>query len=126
MRKPRRIRIASAPAKGWRFAVVLLATITFALQSYVTQTHIHFEFAEAKGIAAAVPHAPPGKHPFKETPANCPICQEIAMAGHYVTPGAAVLALPSQSVSIVPLEIGVRFIVEAVSHDWHGRAPPQH
>jgi len=124
MRRPRRIRIASAPAKGWRFAAALLAMLTFAAQSYVTQTHIHFDSAESDIIAAA--HVPPGKLPSKETPANCPICQEIAMAGHYVTPGATVLTLPSQNVSIVPLEIVVRFIVEAISHDWHGRAPPQH
>lgn len=113
-------------SKAWRRVVVLLALLTFALQSYVTQTHIHFELSSANGIAAAAPLAPPGKHPFQETPANCPICQEIAMAGHYVTPGAAVLTLPSQSVSIVPLKIVVRFVVEAVSHDWHGRAPPKH
>jgi len=124
MRRSRRIRIASAPAKGWRFAVALLALITFALQSYVTQTHIHFDSAESDVIAAA--HVPPGKLPSKETPANCPICQEIAMAGHYVTPGAVILAPPPQAVSIVPMEIAVRFIVDAVSHDWRGRAPPRH
>jgi len=127
MRRPRRIRIASAPAKGWRFAAALLAMLTFAAQSYVTQTHIHFDSpTSSDGITKAAPDAPHGKLPVKETPANCPICQEIAMAGHYVTPGAVALALPSQTVSIVPLEIVVRFIVEAVSHDWHGRAPPRH
>ncbi len=126
MRKSRRTGSAAAPAKGWRLAAVLFALLTFAVQSYVTQTHIHFDMTPASGAAIAKPVAPPGKQPFHETPANCPICQEIAMAGHYVTPAAAVLALPSQSISIVPVVIAIRFIVEAVSHDWHGRAPPQH
>ena len=127
MRRPRRIRIASAPAKGWRFAVALLALLTFFVQSYVTQTHIHLDTASSTaGITTSAPDSPRGTHPFKDTPANCPICQEIAMAGHYVTPAALVFALPAQHVSIVPIQIASRFIVEAVSHDWHGRAPPQH
>jgi hypothetical protein len=126
MRRFRRRKIATAPVRGWRFAAALLAMLTFTVSSFVTQTHIHFDMIGSGGIVTAMPDAPHGKHPFKETPANCPICQEIAMAGHYVTPGAAVLALPTQSVSIVPIVIAVRFIVEAVSHDWHGRAPPQH
>jgi hypothetical protein len=116
----------AAPVRGWRLAAVMLALVTFAVQSYVTQTHIHYDMLGPAGITTAAPVAPAGKLPFKETPANCPICQEIAMAGHYVTPGAVALVLPAQSVSIVPIEIAVDLIVEAVSHDWHGRAPPQH
>jgi hypothetical protein len=124
MRKLRRKH--GVAARGWRFAAALLAMLTFAVQSYVTQTHIHFDApVSSDGIAKAAPNAPQGKLPFKETPANCPICQEIAMAGHYVTPGAVALVLPSQTVSIVPIDVSVPFIVEAVSHDWHGRAPPK-
>ena len=46
------------------------------------------------------------------------------MAGHYVTPTAMVFALPQQTVAIIPIVIATPFIVEAVSHDWRGRAPP--
>ncbi len=125
MRRLRRRKVVAAPVRGWRFAAALLAMLTFAISSYVTQTHIHFDVPGSGKIAASAP-APKGKHPFQETPANCPICQEIAMAGHYVTPGAVAFVLPAQSVSIVPIEIATPIIVEAISHDWHGRAPPQH
>ena len=112
--------------------VAAFALMAFALQSYATQTHIHGAFVSSdvakisKQVAAKAPSEPRDKYPANDDPANCPICQEIVHAGHYVTPSAIVFALPAANDRHHSHQPSIRrFIVEAVSHDWRGRAPPQ-
>ncbi|HEV2562006.1 MAG TPA: hypothetical protein VGT78_07675 [Rhizomicrobium sp.] len=105
--------------------------MAFALQSYVTQTHIHGAFVSSdvakisKQVAGKTPSEPGDKYPANDDPANCPICQEILHAGQYVAPGAIVFALPAETVAIIPVRLAIPIIVKAVSHGWRGRAPPQ-
>ncbi len=101
-----------------RLLVALLLMVTFSLQSYLTQTHIHFAPQLAQKQA-------PGKLPAKDDPANCPICQEMIQAGHFVTPAAATLLLPSAQVSVIEIAAPVAVIAQAASHAWRSRAPPQ-
>lgn len=111
--------------------IALLALLTFSLQSYVTQTHIHLaanRFASYADLdsqkSAGAQKRLPDRFPANGDPANCPICQEAIHIGQYVTPSAAALLLPSQTVSITPpvTEIAVR--VQNASHSWRSRAPP--
>lgn len=122
-------RGARSPA---RLAVTLLALLAFALQSYVTQTHIHhassvsfgltFDAQAAKqNVSTPQPH---DKYPANEDPSNCPICQEMLHAGQFVTPTALAVLAPALAVSFVALVIQSIIIARAVSHDWRGRAPP--
>jgi hypothetical protein len=68
--------------------------------------------------------APRDRYPINEDPANCPLCQVITLASHYVS--AAVILI------ITPAETGVAFAIEVASpvfyhthsHSWRGRAPP--
>lgn len=101
-----------------RFLLALLLLMTFSLQSYLTQTHIHF-------APSLTQKGAPGKLPGKDDPANCPVCQEMVQAGHFVTPAAAALLLPSAQVSIVEIATPVAVIAQAASHTWRSRAPPQ-
>jgi hypothetical protein len=120
---------------------VLLAVIALAIQTLVVQPHIHpsrmavpaqsislaaAEISDSK-ITAAVDQslpAPRDKFPINEDPANCPLCQVITLASHYVS--AAVILI------ITPAETGVAFAIEVASpvfyhthsHSWRGRAPP--
>jgi hypothetical protein len=120
---------------GWRLAVLTLALITFALQSYITQTHVHFASREAFGLSADnfVPTAktatgktaPSKQTPSNDDPANCPLCQAAAHSGQFVTPVAIGFALPSEAIAIVPLAIVVLTASKTVSHSWQGRAPPR-
>lgn len=114
--------------------------LAFALQSYVTQTHIHFTPAELTNLSAAAQpgakiaaigvrpapgkFAPQDKYPANDDPANCPICQEILHAGQFVAPSAIVFALPTEAVAVVPLSLALFTPREAASHNWQGRAPP--
>ena len=140
-REPTRLAVVRAPSVA-RVAMGLLALLAVALQSFVVQTHIHMGrgssgiqtisiITTAKNIGAfsapsATPDAttPRDKYPITEDPSNCPLCQEFAHSGQFVQSAAALAALPAS--------VSVHFIIFsealpsffAVSHNWHGRAPP--
>jgi hypothetical protein len=120
-------QIAKAPSSTFRLLVTAFALLTFALQSYVTQTHIHLapgSFASYSELGAAKKQLP-DKFPAQDDPANCPICQEILHSGQFVTPTAAATLLPSLSVSIIAIVIHIVVAPEATSHTWQSRGPPQ-
>jgi hypothetical protein len=116
--------------------LVLLGFLALAVQSFVVQTHIHIPQGAGKAqsvslitlaadaVVHAAPAAPTDKYPINEDPSNCPLCQEIVHSGQFVQ-SAAILAT-------LPFSVTVHFIVFdealpsffAVSHLWHGRAPP--
>jgi hypothetical protein len=109
-------------------ALLLLVALAFASQTYLVQTHIHMP---ASGKAASpdvldyqAPPAGHGKAPAKDDPANCPLCQQFASAGQFVTPAAAATLLPSFSVSVIEFVVVAANLVPAASHFWQGRAPP--
>ncbi|HEY2067923.1 MAG TPA: hypothetical protein VGG48_00075 [Rhizomicrobium sp.] len=105
------------------FACLLL--LGFTLQSYVTQTHIHVgNFAVTAGFVTS--NGAAGKsNPFDDEATNCLFCQEMLHAGQFVMPGAPVLALPTQFVSVVPTDLALPLFVGAIAHGWQGRAPPR-
>jgi hypothetical protein len=126
---------------SWRQLLPALMLVAFALQSYITQTHIHiagqvvtggFTFADegsnapqGKAATVAGDRADHGKPPPSDDPANCPICQEMLSAGNYVSPGVVAIPLPTLvTFTIASVDVARPFI-SAVSHDWRGRAPPR-
>lgn len=120
---------------GLHRAVLALALITFALQSYITQTHVHFATAQAFGLSddnfvptaklATGKTAPAKQKPSNEDPANCPFCQAAAHSGQFITPAVIGFALPGETIAIVPLVIAILAVRASVSHNWQGRAPPR-
>jgi hypothetical protein len=109
-------------------ALVLLTLAAFVLQGYLVQTHIHFSKADgpsAADIYDAVQGTAHHKAPSKDDPANCPLCQQFAAAGQFVTPAAAATLLPSFSVSVIEFVVVAANLVPAASHSWQGRAPPR-
>jgi hypothetical protein len=72
-------------------AMTLLLVIAFALQSFVTQTHIHGAAETQSCISNCVSAAPGPQSPFDER-ADCPFCQAIVHAGVFFAP--AVLVIP--------------------------------
>jgi Protein of unknown function (DUF2946) len=117
----------------------MLMLVAFALQSYVTQTHIHFaghvvtggftfpgERSKAdKALGTAQNQDDHDKYPPGDDPANCPICQEILYAGHYVAPTAVPILLPSLAISTIEIVETVVPRVFAPAHNWQGRGPPR-
>ncbi|HSC19649.1 MAG TPA: hypothetical protein VLC74_12120 [Rhizomicrobium sp.] len=132
-----RFRISNARpanAAGWRLVVATLSLIAFAVQSYITQTHIHLAPAATKTViayglnaktVAAAQRGTPDKHPANDEPVKCPLCQAVGYAGHFVTPSAtAAMLLPTAAVSILPLLLTAISPHETPSHIWQGRGPP--
>lgn len=115
--------------RSWHQTLASLALIVFALQSYVTQTHIHLL---AQGIArvhhatARLERAAHGtQNPF-DNPDTCPICQDIALAGHFTTPAIAPVLPPAFAAVASAIFWVLPHVIAQPSHNWHGRAPPQH
>jgi hypothetical protein len=108
-----------------RLLFVVLALTAFVLQGYVTQTHIHNAKAEtpisaAKGSERTLPKPYQGNN----DPANCPICQQIAQAGHYVIPAWLLLLLVTLAVSTIHIIACARPRYDAVAYCWRSRGPP--
>jgi hypothetical protein len=109
-------------------ALVLLTLVAFTLQGFLTQTHIHqiatggvpavdlFDGVPAKG----------DKAPAKNSDQNCPLCQQFASAGSFVTPSAAAALAPALSVSVIQFVVISAAQRIAITHIWRGRAPPRH
>ena len=109
------------PGALWRRVVLTLSVLAFLQASYVTQTHIHIP--AVPGGAAALVQPGHGKAPLDD-PAHCPICQEYLLSGAYFVPPPILLPLP-ESLAIAFQSLDRAFLfVAAVSHSWHGRAPP--
>lgn len=116
------------PPARLRLAITLFALLAFALQGYLTQTHIHVQgtgtAAEFKLAGQADPAGTPGKAPAKDDSSNCPICQSVIHAGSFVTPSQVALYLPTLAIGIVALVVESVKATNAASHSWQGRAPP--
>jgi len=111
---------------GW-VAVLLAMLLVFSWQSFVAQTHNHFASAQistnASTVGAAEASTSDRNSPF-DSPANCPICREIAQSAAYLPP--APIVLPAPQAMLVWLVAGLAFalVLERRSLGWHSRAPP--
>jgi hypothetical protein len=113
---------------GW-IAVLLAMLVVFSWQSLVAQTHNHFDRAPtstAIGTTGAIAASSSDRNSPFDSPANCPICREIAQSGAYLPP--APIVLPAPQAMLVWLVAGLAFalILERRSLGWHSRAPPLH
>jgi len=111
-----------------RFAIVFAMLLAILWQSFVTQTHVHANpgaYATAISDSAGAPtRLKTGEAP-SDLPTTCPICQEVAHAGSYLSPAAVALQPP------VPVDLW-RTLTPTLSptlrqrsHAWQSRAPPR-
>jgi hypothetical protein len=107
----------------WRRVVIALTLLAFAQQSYLTQTHIHVPPALAGEARSGFNGH--GNAPSRDDPAHCPLCQEILLAGAYVTPVAIAILPPVLAVFLPAISRRELPFIDAASHDWRGRAPPR-
>jgi len=118
---------ATAFPRVRRFAIAFAMLLALLGQSFVTQTHIHAEprvYATAiADSAGAPPQLKTGQAP-SDLPATCPICQEIAHAGSYLSPTAVAFQPPIPAG--VWREVTPSFApsLRQRSHAWQSRAPP--
>ena len=110
--------------------VMVFTAVAFLAQTYLTQTHLHFANA-SRDLASPVvskaqtaPGVPNDRYPANEDPANCPICQKLVHASHFVAPAAVVVLLPATALLGIEGANSAQLFISAVTHIWHGRAPP--
>ncbi|MEP7004619.1 MAG: DUF2946 family protein [Sphingomonas bacterium] len=123
-------RCADAPElllRARRFAIVLAMLLAILWQSFVTQTHVHANpgvYATAISHSAGAPTRLKAGEGPSDLPATCPICQEIAHAGSYLSPAAVALQPP------IPVDLwrtatpALSPALRQRSHAWQSRAPP--
>jgi len=105
---------------GWRF-IACLILITFTLQSYITQTHIHN--ATPVAITKVFPHSQ-GKTPLDDNPMDCPFCQAVAHDGPFFFPTVLLLILSVEFIELAAPAFHLHRSLEQLAHIWQSRAPP--
>lgn len=124
-------RCAEAPElllRSRRFAIVFAMLLAILWQSFVTQTHVH---ANPGVYATAIPDSTGAPTRLKageapsDQPTTCPICQEVAHAGSYLSPTAVALQPPLPAHlwrTVIPTPAPT---LRQRSHAWQSRAPPR-
>jgi hypothetical protein len=130
---------ASHETPASRILIILLAFVALTIQALVVQSHIHSPQATGKvqnvslitlvaGTSDATDEHSSGvvrdKYPVNEDPSNCPLCQEFGHSGQFVASSVVLISLLySITVSFIVFSEKAP-VLFAVSHNWHGRAPP--
>ena len=117
----------TAPVRAPRFAIVLAMLLALLWQSFVTQTHIHADpigYATAIADSTGTPAQLKAGQAPSDLPATCPICQEIAHAGSYLSPTAVAFQPPAQVQVWRAVAISRALTLRQRSHAWRSRAPP--
>ena len=125
----RRVTAKRTTAPNARQLFAALALLVFTVQNYVLQTHVHppaglASVSMGETRAPASWRKPAKANPFDD-PATCPLCQDLALAGHYTAPGAILLLAPLFStVAKLICHIEDRKISRG-RPAFYGRAPPR-
>lgn len=107
--------------------LALLVAFAFALQSFLTQTHIHGAPASFGGFAIVKIDAGSSggsKAPADNSPLDCPYCQAIAHSGLFFMPAAPLLRLPVELAHSIIAPDFVQVIKSAAILHQRSRAPP--
>ena len=115
---PRNLRIL---LRG-RALLVAFVLIAFGLNSYITQTHIHFHPEALHGQILGGEHQ---KHPSDDDSKNCPFCQAMVSSGVFLTAVPPLLILPFKWVAAPALPILTARLIQTEFRAWRSRAPPQ-
>ena len=112
-----------------RFVVTWILLLAFALQSYVTQTHVHRapSAAESGAIVGVVGQVSArAVPPVHDEGIACPFCQAISAAGAFFSPAAVELPrLVAQARAAALSQILVGLAIAPAGFSWRSRAPPQ-
>jgi hypothetical protein len=112
-----------SPAWCQFFAAFMI--LALVVQGYVTQTHIHKQNSWTVSAALKASGSPNHDNfPVNDDPANCPICQQITHAGHFLAPAwfaSFLLVLAISKIEIATLAVPH---FDSISHNWRSRGPP--
>lgn len=123
----RESRIARTGLRAGWFAILLVTLLAFAGQCFVTQTHVHFgadSYSAANAVHAGKTERPGLLLSSADQPGECPICDEIAHAGHVLLPTSIAIPAPARSAPLLVDTPSFAQIPPTRSHAWQSRAPP--
>jgi hypothetical protein len=115
-----------ARARALPRVLVFLRLLCFVSQSRAVQSPVHFTRAAGRTVAATADgHARVIPSSTASPAADCPLCQEAAMAGAYVLSPVATLPPPPPAIEPAAVAASVGFALPAPPLGWLSRAPPE-
>ena len=125
--KRKGVRQARSLSARW-LALVAAVLVAFLSQSFVTQTHRHWDPAATSAVTAAqsggAAQQSPGRQSPADLPDNCPICRALAHAGPVLLPMAVAIDVPSPVSFWRAAASNPGLSLAGRSHAWQSRAPP--
>lgn len=118
------LRGAGSVRRAAWFATMVAILLTFTWQSFVTQTHRHYDLLAAATATAGLSVQTPGKSSPADLPASCPICSELAHAGQVILPAPLTIAAPAEAPVLLVTTAPLALSRAERSHAWQSRAPP--
>lgn len=106
--------------------VTLFALLSFFLQSFAVQSHIHPLDKPATASIAFKDIPAPVKKIDPVDLGSCRLCQELIHAGAFVAPSAFAVPASQSAAAIVFAALPLAAGVLAPAFAWQSRAPPQH
>lgn len=110
---------------GW-VAVLIATLLAFMCQSFVTQTHEHYQpqaHLVVAGATGEVSHLKADRTPADPSD-TCPICREMAQAGHYISSPPFVFFDREKFLHWLAITPALVLVVRLLCHSWQSRAPP--
>jgi hypothetical protein len=120
-----------------RWLMPILGLLAMVIQILVVQPHIHaprtqlVQWDQAGGVVSSPDSPdvsggrPSDKFPINDDPSNCPLCQVITLASHYVSAAVILIITPTESGTAFAIEVASPVLSSTHSHSWRGRAPPK-
>ncbi len=122
----------AAMTRSWMrdaWSAILIAVLgAFLWQSFVTQTHQHFDRSDVSVSTSSqvvdARSAPSNRDTPADLPSNCPICRVIADAGHATLSDRVAIDTPVPATLWLAAVTATAHSVSQTSHSWQSRAPP--
>ena len=116
--------VQKSPAS--RRLVTLLALLTFFIQSFALQTHVHSTPLPPASVATAAHTPAPAPLQNRDPIDQCRLCQELVHSGVFVSPSVTVIAA-SLNIAAAVFAAAPSFAADPVrAFGWQSRAPPHH
>ena len=112
---------------GARWFVLLAALFAFSWQNVVAATHHHSRTETVSRVDSGKPGSaaqPATQGDPQDSPANCPICRELAHTAYYLPPAPVALTAPLSTVAPRAVVAALALAPGQRWHGWRSRAPP--
>ena len=124
-------RTAAASPAPVRAILTLLCILTFGLQGFVAQTHVHPGQLQNASIITLAKTLQPGTAklplpaPVPDDPSKCPLCHVAASLSSAIGVATTLIILPASGLAVVPAGAHQAVPKTPPSFVWRNRGPPR-